>query len=130
MPHDSNTEAREAILEYLQERCDLYLAHCRDRSSTTSCRFYPPFKSPVELFAAVSAELPFLSAVDFTLTVTSLVGEGLVCRVVEETYSLESPCDFREASIGDLFLNVPQLVAAYGVSVRHAKERLEVVSGY
>ena len=120
--------AKEEIIWRLTERRDLYTAHCSDRGTRNlNISFYTPFLSPVELYDRVKFDVPGLRAFRFKYAVDDLVREGKIIRVTEDTNSSGSgiyPSDFRDADVGNVFLNTPELIAAYRQSVSAAQSPL------
>ena len=104
----------------MTERRDLYVAHkvdCKDGAYPNKIHFYKPFLSPVALFARVKLEVPSLIPYNFDWAVHKLLQEGKISLVSQDTYTCDHPNDFRDARLGELFLNTTELVAAYQNSV-------------
>jgi hypothetical protein len=121
--------AKSEIIWRLTERRDLYTAHCEDRStSRLHIQFYTPFLSPVELFARVKFDVPGLRPFEFDSVVEDLIQDGKVVRVSEKTHSLDTPNDFRDARLGELFLGTQELIAAYELSITLSRKFHEKIS--
>lgn len=124
---------RSSVLSIIKNRHDLYLAHDLFRKNLlkdmgysyeagTNIEFHKPFLSPIQLWIESNAA-HFVGnwVFEFTSLLWHLESDKIICRVTQPTHSLDSPNDFREADLGDVFLNVPLLVRVYKKSVAQHK---------